>query len=877
MDKILLIDGYSIVNRAFYGLPDLTNSKGMHTNALLGFLNIMFKVIEEEQPTHLCVAFDVKAPTFRHKMFEAYKGTRRGMPEELKEQVPYLKEILTAMNIKIMEKEGYEADDVIGTLSQMAEKNGMKVSVISGDRDLLQLATDTIKIRIPKTKAKGTVVEDYYAKDVEELYGVTPLEFIDLKGLMGDTSDNIPGVTGIGEKTATKIIMEYKSIENALEHIDEIKPAKAQNNLRAEKEIALLSKTLATICTEVPVEVDFDTMKVQDMFNEKAYVVFKEYELKSHLSRFQTGTKENAKLELNYEIVTDFSKACEIKQNAVQAEKKGIHLLRENDKIYGLGIAFGTELYVMKQEGFISDGFLLETMDEVLKSQNVFLFGLKEVLKGLTITESSEKIYDLHVISYLLNPILNTYDYELVAKDWLHQTLKSKEELFGKKKLSDLFEEDYELLCQFAASNAKVAFEAGELMLSDLKEKQMFELYEEIEYKTIFALFDMEQRGIGVNKEALKIYGDSLVSRIEQLENEIYELSGEKFNINSPKQLGEVLFEHLKLPAAKKTKTGYSTSVEVLEGLAADYPIVEKILEYRQYTKLKSTYADGLLHFIKEDGRIYGKFHQTITATGRISSTDPNLQNIPIRMPLGREIRKVFVPKEGYVFLDADYSQIELRVFAHVSGDENLIKAYKEKQDIHALTASQVFHVPIEEVTDLQRRNAKAVNFGIVYGISAFGLSQDLKISRKEAQEYMDKYFSTYPKVKEFLDSMVAKAKETGEVETIYHRIRPIPELKSSNFMQRSFGERVAMNSPIQGTAADIIKLAMIAVNMKLKENHLKSQMILQIHDELLVETLVEEKEQVAKILEEEMMNVAKLLVPLEVEVKSGNNWFEAK
>ena len=877
MDKILLIDGYSIVNRAFYGLPDLTNSKGLHTNAVLGFLNIMFKVMEEEKPTHLCVAFDVKAPTFRHKMFEEYKGTRKGMPEELKEQVPYLKEILTAMNIKIMEKEGYEADDVIGTLSRMAEQNQMSVSVISGDRDLLQLATDTIKIRIPKTKAKGTIVEDYYAKDVQELYGVTPLEFIDLKGLMGDTSDNIPGVTGIGEKTAIKIITEYKSIENAIEHIDEIKPAKAQKNLREEKEIALLSKTLATICTEVPLDVNFEFMKVQDMFNEKAYVAFKEYELKSHLSRFMLETKESTELELNYEVVTDFSKACEIKQNIVKATKKGIHLLQEEGHVYGLGLAFETQLCVIKPEGFISEDFLIEFMDEVLKSGNAYLFDLKEVLKGLTITEHCEKIYDLCVISYLLNPILSSYDYELVAKDWLNQTLKSKDELFGKKKLSDFVETDYELLCQFAVSNAKVAFEAGEKILKDLEQKQMLKLYEEIEYKTIFALFDMEQRGIGVDKEALKTYGDNLVSKIEQLENEIYELSGETFNINSPKQLGEVLFEHLKLPGAKKTKTGYSTSVEVLEGLATDYPIVEKILEYRQYAKLKSTYADGLLSYIKEDGRIYGKFHQTITATGRISSTEPNLQNIPIRMPLGREIRKVFVPKEGYIYLDADYSQIELRVFAHVSGDENLIRAYQEKQDIHALTASQVFHVPMDEVTDLQRRNAKAVNFGIVYGISAFGLSQDLKISRKEAQEYMDHYFSTYPKVKEFLDSTVEKAKETGEVETIYHRIRPIPELKSSNFMQRSFGERIAMNSPIQGTAADIIKLAMIAVNMKLKEKNLKSQMILQIHDELLIETLIEEKEQVEKILEEEMINVAKLLVPLEVEVKSGNNWYEAK
>lgn len=877
MDKILLIDGYSIINRAFYGLPDLTNSKGMHTNALLGFLNIMFKVMEEEQPTHMCVAFDVKAPTFRHNMYKEYKGTRKGMPEELKEQVPYLKEILSAMNIKIMEKEGYEADDVIGTLSRLAEKHGMSVSVISGDRDLLQLATDTIKIRIPKTKAKGTIVEDYFAKDVEELYGVTPLEFIDLKGLMGDASDNIPGVTGIGEKTAAKIIMEYKSIENALEHIDEIKPPKAQNNLRAEKEIALLSKTLATICTEVPLEVQFDSMKLEDMFNENAYVIFKDFELKSHFSRFENQNRESKELTVSYELVTDFSKACELKQEAVKAEKKGVHLLRDEEAIYGLGLAYEKKLYVIKTEGFLTEEFLLETLDEILLSGNVYLFGLKDVLKGLNVTEQSEKIYDLHVISYLLNPILSSYEYDLVAKNHLNLTLKSKEELFGKKQPKSMFEEEYDILCQYISFNAKVALEAGEQMVSELADKQMLWLYEEIEFKTIFALYDMEQRGIGVNKEALKTYGDSLVSKIEQLEHEIYDLSGETFNIQSPKQLGEVLFEHLKLPASKKTKTGYSTSVEVLEALAPDYPIVEKILEYRQLTKLKSTYADGLLHFIKEDGRIHGKFHQTITATGRISSTDPNLQNIPIRMPLGREIRKVFVPKEGYVFLDADYSQIELRVFAHVSGDENLIQAYKEGQDIHALTASQVFHVPMDEVTDLQRRNAKAVNFGIVYGISAFGLSQDLKISRKEAKEYMDHYFSTYPKVKEFLDQVVEKAKETGEVETIYHRIRPIPELKSSNFMQRSFGERAAMNSPIQGTAADIIKLAMVAVNVKLKEQKLKSRLILQIHDELLIETLVEEQEQVAAILKEEMMNAAKLLVPLEVEVKSGNNWFEAK
>lgn len=877
-NKLVLIDGHSILNRAFYGLPDLTNSEGRHTNAVLGFLNIMFRFLEEAKATHLLVAFDLKAPTFRHKMFAEYKGTRKPMPEELHEQVQLMKDVLTAMNIPIMQKEGYEADDILGTLSKEAEKAGFEVSIISGDRDLLQLATDHVQIRIPKTKMSGTIVEDYYATDVLEKYQVTPTEFIDVKGLMGDTADNIPGVPGIGEKTATKLITQFHSIENAYEHIEEVKPKRAQNNLKEYYDQAILSKELATIKTDCELAFSFEDAVLNDIYTEEAFLLLKKLEFKSILKKFE-GIEEPEPLTCHVHTVIDFGEAEEIFAEAGEASVLGLYLVEEKEQFFGCALSYKEgEVAFIRSEGFLTQEYLCEKAKELYEKVDVVsVLDLKRVLFYLDLHEEMESLFDCKVAAYLLNPMKDTYQYEDIARDYLELLLPSRAELLKKLSWEEALEQEEEKAEKVIGYEAVVAAKAVSVLRTALKEQQMDLLYEEIEIPTIFALADMQKRGIRVEKDALKEYGDQLVDKIADLEQSIYQEAGEVFNINSPKQLGVVLFEHMGLKGGKKTKTGYSTSVDVLEKLTGKYPITGMVLEYRHLTKLKSTYADGLYTFIQEDGRIHGTFNQTITATGRISSTDPNLQNIPVRMPLGRAIRKVFVPEDGYVFVDADYSQIELRVLAHLSGDEALIQAYSNHQDIHASTASEVFDVPIEEVTSDQRRDAKAVNFGIVYGISAFGLSQDLNITRKQAQEYIDKYFATYPGVKQFLDDTVKKAKEAGYVETMFHRIRPVPELKSSNFMQRSFGERVAMNSPIQGTAADIIKIAMVKVNMRMKKEQMKSRLILQIHDELLIEASQDEVEKVKEMLTEEMMAAASLKVPLEIDINTGNSWYEAK
>ena len=874
--KLLLVDGHSILNRAFYGLPTMTNSGGLHTNGVLGFLNILFRFLEEEKATHLVVAFDRKEPTFRHEMFTEYKGTRKGMPQELLEQVPIMKEVLKAMEVPVVERAGYEADDILGTISREAVKEGFSVSILSGDRDLLQLATDEILIRIPKTKAGGTTVEDYYAKDVLEQYQVTPEEFIDVKGLMGDTADNIPGVPGIGEKTATKIIVAYHSIENAFAHLEEIKPKKAKENLEAFYDQALLSKKLATIKLDCQLDYDLEQAKLQNLFTKEAYQYFQKLEFKSLLNRFSEEEKEE--LSLSIQMVSDFSEAEQIFERAKQAKQFGFALF-DDGKNFGISMAFQKDaIYYVEASGFLTKEYLSEQLKEACEGEGIAAtIDLKSALWHLKVTEETKNLMDLGIGAYLLNPLKDTYHYDDLARDYLGIAVPAKEELIGKQGVLEALEEGQEKAKQVLAFSSYIPVMAAAVIKERLQEMEMLTLYETIEMPTIFTLFDMQDRGIAVNKEALKEYGDNLVGRITELEQSIYKHAGQVFNINSPKQLGVVLFEDMKLPGAKKTKTGYSTSVDVLEKIKMEHPIIDEILEYRHLAKLKSTYADGLANFIQEDGRIHGIFNQTVTATGRISSTEPNLQNIPIRMPLGRAIRKVFIPKEGFVFVDADYSQIELRVLAHISGDQTLIRAYQNHQDIHATTASEVFHVPLDEVTDDQRREAKAVNFGIVYGLSAFGLSQDLNITRKQATEYIERYFKTYPQVKEFLDRIVAEAKEKGMVRTIFNRIRPIPELSSSNFMQRNFGERVAMNSPIQGTAADIMKIATIRVNMRMKKEQLKSRLILQIHDELLIETSVDEVEQVKQILEEEMMGAAELLVPLEIGISEGHNWFEAK
>ena len=872
MSKIVLIDGHSILNRAFYGLPDLTNAEGLHTNAVYGFLNIMFKILEEEKPEYLTVAFDVHAPTFRHEMYSEYKGTRKPMAEELREQVPLMKEVLHAMGVRTIEQAGLEADDLLGTLSRRCEAKGMEVVILSGDRDLLQLATDHVEIRIPKTKRTGTEIEDYYAADVKERYLVTPQEFIDVKALMGDASDNIPGVPNIGEKTATRIIADYGSIEHAYEHASELKPPRAAKNLVEYWEQAKMSKVLATINVEADFPYDLDEAKLGNLYTQEAYVYFQRLQFKNLLSRFEMQS-ENA-LESVFQVIHTRGEAETVFARAKQAARVGALVYKQTKNVLplfaaqagigGIGLAFGDqEIYCIPAEGEISSEFLLAGLEAVAGQVGQFaVFDLKKLLKNVKINpDDVDKCFDVAIAAYLLNPLKSEYPFEDVAQEYLGLMIDPKAD--EEKKIC------YE---------AYTAFAAADVLLGKLRETDMEKLFREIEMPLVFTLFKMEQNGVKVEGEALRVYGEQLGGKITELEKEIYELAGEEFNINSPKQLGVVLFEHLGLPNGKKTKTGYSTAADVLDKLAPDYPVVSKILEYRQLSKLKSTYADGLAVYIREeDQRIHGKFNQTITATGRISSTEPNLQNIPVRMELGRLIRKVFVPEDGYVFVDADYSQIELRVLAHCSGDKELIQAYREARDIHRITASQVFHTPFDEVTDLQRRNAKAVNFGIVYGISSFGLSQDLSITRKEAAEYIERYFETYPGIKTFLDDTVAHAKEQGYVVTLFGRRRPVPELSSSNFMQRQFGERVAMNSPIQGTAADIIKIAMIAVDKELTKRKMKSRLVLQVHDELLVEAWKEELEEVQAILKECMENAATLDVPLDIDMHTGQSWYEAK
>ena len=871
MSKIVLIDGHSILNRAFFGLPDLTNAEGLHTNAIYGFLNIMFKILEEEKPEYLTVAFDVHAPTFRHEMYAEYKGTRKPMAEELRQQVPVMKEVLKAMGIKVIEQAGLEADDLLGTISKRCEASGMEVVIISGDRDLLQLATDHVLIRIPKTKRTGTEIENYYAADVKEKYQVIPKEFIDVKALMGDTSDNIPGVPNIGEKTATKLIVEYGSIEKAYEHASEIKPPKAAKNLVEFWDQAVMSKVLATIDVNADFAYDMEGAKLENIYTEEAYAYFQRLQFKNLLSRFDVQT-ENA-LETYFKVVTKKAEAENIFAKAKKAEHVGLVLYKDMQKVLplftnqaglgGIGIAFGEkEIYCIPAEQGIEIAWLLEKCIFLAGNvQKLSMFEWKQARASLEIPEELEgKCYDATVAAYLLNPLKNDYVYTDVAQEHLQLVIDEKADQTKK-------------VCY----EAYTAWKAADVLDKKLKETGMAKLFYEVEMPLVFTLYRMEQNGVHVDARELRVYGEELGKQIVHLEKEIYELAGEEFNINSPKQLGVVLFEHLSFPNGKKTKTGYSTAADVLEKLSPDYPIVSKILEYRTVSKLKSTYADGLAAFIGPDERIHGKFNQTITATGRISSTEPNLQNIPVRMELGRMIRKVFIPEEGYTFVDADYSQIELRVLAHCSDDENLIQAYKEARDIHRITASQVFHIPFDEVTDLQRRNAKAVNFGIVYGISSFGLSQDLSITRKEAAEYIDRYFETYPGIKAFLDNAVKQAKEEGYVSTIFGRRRPVPELASSNFMQRQFGERVAMNAPIQGAAADIMKIAMIAVDRELRANNMKSRLVLQVHDELLIEAWKDEVEDVQALLKKCMEEAADLKVPLDVDMHTGTSWYEAK
>lgn len=878
MEKIVLIDGHSILNRAYYGVPDLTNSDGLHTNAVYGFLNIMFKILDEEKPDYFAVAFDLKAPTFRHKMYEQYKGTRKPMQEELRQQVPVIKEMLEAMQVPLMMLEGYEADDLLGTVAKKAEADGLEAVVVSGDRDLLQLATDHIMIRIPKTKKGGTEIENYHTADVIEKYQVTPIQIIELKALMGDSSDNIPGIPGVGEKTATKLVAEYGCIENAYAHVDEIKPNKARESLRDHYDMAQMSKELATINIHSPFELDMEKARMTDLYTKEAFELCKKLEFKNMLSRFEVSQEEQNHTAESFHMTSDLTQAQEWLEKLKKEQQIGFYLLSdEKQEFCGLAVSGKEETFFFCNQGFLTEQYLTSALEELIETaEQAVTLQLKRQLRFLQLSESAKKkILDGAISAYLLNPLKGEYPYEDLAKDYMKELIPGAAELLGKIKISDLNAED-ERLSLLACYQSHTALHSMSVMLERLQGEEMERLFEEMEMPLVYTLAGMEKEGIRADAGILKEYAQKLGEKMQELEQEIYAEAGDTFNINSPKQLGNILFEKLQLPGSKKTKSGYSTAADILENLAPDYPIVQKVLDYRQVAKLKSTYADGLAMFIGEDGRIHGTFHQTVTATGRISSTDPNLQNIPIRTEMGRLFRKVFLPKEGWIFVDADYSQIELRVLAALSGDEALIHAFQNNIDIHTLTASQVFHTPLDQVTPLQRRNAKAVNFGIVYGISAFGLSQDLKISRKEASEYINNYFASYPKIKEFLDQAVVTAKEQGYIATYYHRRRPVPELTSSNFMQRSFGERIAMNSPIQGTAADIIKLAMIRVDQRLHSENLKARLVLQVHDELLVEAPVEEEARVREILHEEMMGVTDFPVEMDIDIQSGSDWYEA-
>ena len=877
--KLLLIDGHSILFRAFFGMPiSMTGPDRLHTNALYGFLAILGKITEEEKPDYMAVAFDLPEPTFRHEMYPAYKGTRSAAPEEFREQVPYMKDLLRAMNIPVVTASGFEADDVLGTLAAEAEDGGVSVTVISGDRDLLQIASEHTEIVIPKTRGGQTTYERYDPSAVVEAFGVTPEKFIELKALMGDTSDNVPGLPGVGPKTAAKIMETFGSIENAHAHADEIRPKKAMEAMKEHYEDLLLSLKIVTIRKDAPVHFDPEAFKTGNIYTEEAYELMKRLGFRSLLGRFERAGESSPSKGGEFRTICDAAELKETILTAAASGKAGLAAACDRHHLYGIGVAFSEGVYTAVSGDALSEDELKESVGILLESDAIIsCMDAKQIIKKVP-ADDRGKLFDCLIAAYLLDPLRSDWSYDAVSTAFLSRNTVTFAELFGKKEISGYEGPDRaDRIAKMCAASSQTAYESAPVLREKLEENGMLRLFDEIEMPLAYILADMENTGILTSRRELERYGSSLSGRIGELEKLIFEEAGETFNINSPKQLGAILFEKMNLPGGKKTKTGFSTAADVLEKLAEEYPIARDILEYRTLSKLKSTYADGLPEYIDEDGRIRTTFNQMVTATGRLSSADPNLQNIPMREDLGRMIRKCFYPKEGCLFVDADYSQIELRILAHMSGDEKLIDAYRQDRDIHRITASQVFHIPFEEVTDLMRRNAKAVNFGIVYGISSFGLSQGLSISRKEAAEYIRKYFETYPQIRTFLDQLVASAKETGYAVSLFGRRRPIPELRSSNFMQRSFGERAAMNSPIQGTAADIMKIAMIRVYRRLKKEVPSASLVLQIHDELLVEAEREDAETVKQILKEEMSSSATLKVSLETDCHTGTDWYEAK
>lgn len=889
-EKLVLIDGHSILFRAFYGMPPgMTSPDGTHTNAVYGFLAILNKILEAEQPQYLAACFDTSAPTFRHKIYPAYKGNREKAPEEFHEQVPLMKKILSDMQIPVVTMEGWEADDLLGTLAKEAEDAGKTVAVVSGDRDLLQIVDENIGVIIPKTHAGKTTYEHYDPAGVKEAFGVSPEDFIQLKALMGDSSDNVPGLPGVGPKTALRIMQDFGSIENACAHVDEVKPPKASRAMKENRDLLMMSLDLVTIRRNAPVKFDPEAFRLGDIYNGKVYEDFKMLGFRSLLGHFERKPDAGGDA-FSFAVISDPDAARRAAERAASADLIGISLADDDDVLAAAGLSFGGKNYVfVPSETLDGETIIFLIAAAVSKAGGTALMETKRFLRrAMRVPEISissdgneglalNRLFDCVIAAYLLDPLKSDWSYDAIAAAVLHENVPSESELIGKKGVSAaLGDGKEEGIAALAARKAEVAVRARRELETRLEKNGMIRLFREIEMPLTRVLAAMENEGIICREDELAKYGDSLTKRITELEGQIWRDAGEKFNINSPKQLGHILFEKLGLPGGKKTKTGYSTAADVLEKLT-DYPICANILEYRTLTKLKSTYADGLKVFIRKDGRIHTTFHQTITATGRLSSSDPNLQNIPMREELGRLIRKCFYPREGYVFVDADYSQIELRILAHMSGDEKLIEAYREEKDIHRITASQVFHVPFDEVTESQRRNAKAVNFGIIYGISSFGLSQGLSISRKEAQDYIRNYFDTFPTIKRFLDGLVDAARENGYAVSLYGRRRPVPELAAKNFAQRAFGERVAMNSPIQGTAADIMKIAMNRVYARLAKDFPEAKIILQIHDELLVEAPAEIAEGVRTALQEEMKNAADLQVPLETDCHIGENWYDAK
>ena len=896
MDRLIVIDGNSILNRAFYGIMGskmLQTADGTYTNAVYGFLSIMFKILDDLNPKYLVVAFDVKSPTKRHEMYKEYKGTRKGMPDELASQMPLIKKVLTAMNIKIIEKAGYEADDVLGTLSRFGEKSGLEVYLLTGDRDSFQLATKKTIIRIPRTKQGKTEEEDFDEAKVLETYGVKPVQLIEVKGLMGDTSDNIPGVPGIGEKTALNLIKEYESVDNLYKQIEDGKAesvkGKTREKIIAGKDSAILSRELGRIDVNAPIDKNLDEFKLEEWNRVEVLNLFRELRFNRYIERFNLEEDIPVK-----EVEDIFETKLVTSENEIKDFFEGIkesfsykfEMVESNDSIVKQKIK-KISSYKENENTVYSFDFeqVKEYVKKVFENEEILKIGYKTKIDYILLKEqgieAQNLLRDVKIAGYLLNSATNQYGLDVLAKEYLDIEKADYLAKFGSENndQTSLFDEVEE-----NAENYEVEIDAylisklSNKLEEELKNANLYDLYVNIEMPTAVVLANMQYDGVFVDELEIIKFGEKLKKKMEELRIDIYRHSGKEFNVNSTKQLGEVLFEDLKLPVKKKTKTGYSTDSEVLEKLKDCHPIISVILEYRKLAKLSSTYVDGMIPFINEKtGRIHTYFHQTVASTGRLSSTDPNLQNIPTRTDLGKRLRKVFKPEAGNILIDADYSQVELRVLAHMSKDEIMCKAFNEDQDIHTICASQIFDVPVENVSKQLRSRAKAVNFGIVYGISEFGLAEQTGINMKEAKNYIDQYLEKYHGIKEFMDESIESAKRKGYAETLYHRRRYIAELNSNNFMVRKFGERVAMNTPVQGTAADIMKIAMINVYKALKENNMKAKIVLQVHDELLVEAPLEEEEKVKEILVTEMENAAKLDVPLKVEALSGKSWFQAK